>query len=617
MTDLITQQYIVPADHELRIYTPLDESHESSIRLAGNKSAAGDCRGDADFFGAPMMEGEKYLLLPGEICVLHSWSDVTVEIDGSEQLHYGGCIEIAGNGMHARPLAEYDSRLRDARDRAMKASRGPSSAAGFNEDIDFDGIGPRVLIVGKPSSGKHAALRTLGNYAAWQGYRPTIVDFNPSTSQCVGLPGSIGACVQEFPLRPDDGAGYQSFCGTLLYTVGTTTAQYDQVVVKSPAVNSAATPISGLLADAFMTSQRSIPAAYKHYVRLLANKVNERLFKGVCGTISAYSGCIAVAPSVTGRDGLDLIKIIIETLQATHVLCIGDGHLHSQLQRAFPSKAFMDSSSHIPREDGDESDVAGAAAQEFHKRFMASFDAGLPRNTPEAGAVVEMFRPRHCFLSAKNMRRNEVSAYSAMTVDTFSLDFLSQSPAVLPKSTVFLRLQGQRRCDQYFTRFGHSLISTSRHTRRHKDISVYRLGHREISKSLFPYQHLAHGAASIYTNVSSVLSDIKPLLAVTVPNKSGGASTTNNGVIFERLGPASLESDLRSIGALLDLGDAATTIDGVVDSRVLESAPVLIFVELSHVDVEELSFLAPVPVEALLPFRRLALVVTPFKTGVA
>ena len=625
-------------ERELRIRVPDNEAN-ASIRLVesinaddskkpgggrggrgrGGRGGRGGSKLVVDVCGALLHPNVRHCLCAGTTIVIRAWtSSVWIEVKGSAQLREEGC-DIGTNGLHARPALEYHNILNAARRHAYNmfiagggaATINPQSvaaalgAAGTEGDthakeggvvespaerlarMDRYGVGPRVLVMGKACSGRHTFVRTLGNYASRLGYCPTIVDLCPSASQCVGLPGSIGAAIQESPLTSDCGNTYDGF-PSICYPVGVTEPQSPDALSYDALSND--------------TGGRSIYGAYSAAVMELCGVVARRLSLSAIGSMSSHSGCIVCAPPLRGKDGVDLLVKIIECLGVTHVLCIGDAQMYGQISKQCNVLApFTDNNYQEP-------------------------------STPEdASTFVAKHRP-HLILP---------SGYR------FAMDFLSVSPAVVYRSPEVRRAFGVSRCRLYLGGGGQFQVTSIRHSRKHEAVSVFQLTvmyyrrsgsavaqvGAEVAPSapgaiemLAAHPHNNVGGSPITSALPYFISQWATL-SPTIPNptidESGKRArpfvapmswSVSGPARATKMTPAEIKASVGSIVAVMDASPTSNSSGRHVASLTnLESRPVAVFGHLIHADIEDLEFVAPVPEPALSEFTHLALVLIKFQ----
>lgn len=277
----------LPEDGELCIIVPLNEGRAASISVQ-NSTATNDPR--VDCMGAPMIPGVNYRLLAGESFSIYSWTSAVIDIQGSSSL----LKNVFRNPVKSlvRPIVEYHCLLHQIR-----------------ADADKKGdIGPVVLLCGNNSSGKSCIARSLCSYAARSGWKPLLVDLDNSVSQMIGVPGSIGAAVVEYPIVMDE-----------IISQSLVTFSY----------------FTGFLECQRTThSGSSMSPTYVNYTTLLLDLVKDRLYSHI-GTTIGSSGAIIVLPELVGMSGVNFAIDIAEKYMGTNILCCNDDFLFHKLYSRF------------------------------------------------------------------------------------------------------------------------------------------------------------------------------------------------------------------------------------------------------------------------------------------
>ncbi|CAG9575241.1 conserved hypothetical protein [Leishmania major strain Friedlin] len=297
----------IPSDGELIITVPSNEPKcSASIKLEPSTGAT-DSR--VDVAGSPLVTDISYYLLPGVTLNVFAWTTSVVRIEGSEQL-LRGVIRSSTKSI-TRPLVEYHFILHTQRVAAEKTQCG----------------GPVTLICGGQLTGKIMVARTLANYAARAGWKPILVDLDPGVQQTVGLPGSIGAAILDYPLPLDEVMALSLVSTT--YFVGTTEVE----------------SFSKL-------GEAVVGAAYVHFSKLLLTCVRERLSTHA-NDLHGFSGAIIAVPEVHGSSGINFVSELIQQYDITNVLCLGDDDLfhtlylrHDRGNTAQPDYVKIDRISH-------------------------------------------------------------------------------------------------------------------------------------------------------------------------------------------------------------------------------------------------------------------------------
>lgn len=285
-------QYVeinLPSDSEVIISVPLNEQKCSAFIKALAPTGSNDPR--IDLLGSPLVVDVTYYLLPGSTFTIFAWNTATIHIEGSEQL-LKNIIRGSAKSI-TRPLVEYHCILHSYRVSAEKERS----------------LGPITLVCGSHNSGKANIVRTLCNYAARAGWKPLLVDMDPSGNQMVGLPGSIGAAIVEYPVTIDETMSLSLVCTT--YFVGSSEIQsFDRA------------------------GESKISAAYTHFSKMLLNAMRDRL-TAHSGDIYGCSGSIVLVPELQCNAGLNFISEIIQQYSVSNVLCIGDDDMFHLLYNRY------------------------------------------------------------------------------------------------------------------------------------------------------------------------------------------------------------------------------------------------------------------------------------------
>jgi hypothetical protein len=124
--------------------------------------------GNAEVFGAEAARGEPIELVHTKVAFF-SWQGCSISILGEARVNYVG---------ETTPMRAYANLHA-----YLEQERADAKAVGVR--------GPRVMVVGPPDSGRTSVVRTLVNYAARVGQRPTLVDLDVARGFFV--PGALGA----------------------------------------------------------------------------------------------------------------------------------------------------------------------------------------------------------------------------------------------------------------------------------------------------------------------------------------------------------------------------------------------------------------------------------------
>ena len=291
----------IRSDGCIRIVVPPDE-REASLRVIPpepNTSVPGQLP-KMEVFGSMIYPAGSYKLMPGTSFSIYAWTGGTVSVSGSDALKQSIYRATSTN---YKAIAEFHCILHAAREAAQKAT----TAA--------DRIGPRLVICGQRGTGKHTIMRTLANYAARFSWAPLVVDCSVE-SQTITVPGSIGVASWDLPWSIDEDVS-----NIIATPIGCgLTSVHSNVSGKSP---------------------ETISAVYQHAVNRALDLINRKLHNNVNNVI-APSGAIVCLPALPRRQGAEQVINVIDQLEATHVLCLGDDYLLSQLQQRYGTAALSD-----------------------------------------------------------------------------------------------------------------------------------------------------------------------------------------------------------------------------------------------------------------------------------
>ncbi|KAG5503369.1 hypothetical protein GH5_04441 [Leishmania sp. Ghana 2012 LV757] len=415
----------IPADGELIITVPPSEPKcTASIKLEASNGTT-DSR--VDVAGSPLVTDISYYLLPGVTLNVFAWTVSIVRIEGSERL-LRGVIRSPAKSI-TRPLVEYHCVLHTQR---VAAEKTQSS-------------GPMTLICGGELAGKMVAARTLANYSARAGWKLTLVDLDPGVDQVVGLPGSIGAAIVEYPLALDEVIALSLVSTT--YFVGTTEVEsFDKL------------------------GEACVKAAYTHFSKLLLNCVRERLSTHA-NNLYGFSGAIIVLPEIHGNGGVNFVSELIQQYDISNVLCLGDDDLfhtlylrHDRGNSAQPDYVKIDRISHnfsvVPPPNADAvlpsrySDYfLGAGVVDLHpsqwSKPFNSIDVLIvkeeqgqvvlsPIPKEELQGIVGCIGALHSFKSGSPLQSSPLAYARIQTIDPAGIYFLTSTHFTFPSEKLTL-----------------------------------------------------------------------------------------------------------------------------------------------------------------------------------
>lgn len=190
-----------------------------------------------------------------------------------------------------------------------------SAAASRHDRGDTDAMGPRVLVVGPPSSGKTSLVRTLTSWATRMDRQPLVVSTDPSEGM-LALPGTLSAAV--------------------FATVMDITTEWGSTPTSGPSPIPVKLPLS-------------------YYYGLEQPEDNAKLFKRVCSSLSVSAtarftddpdvraaGMLIDSPGIANpgaKDGAayDLLGHIVAEYSVNIIVVLGSERMTSDLQRRFAS----------------------------------------------------------------------------------------------------------------------------------------------------------------------------------------------------------------------------------------------------------------------------------------
>ena len=240
--------------------------------------------GFAEVFGAEIPCGESRKLVKTKMA-LFSWKGATVSVHGEPKGVYKS--EMKEMKTYANLHAYLQQCRREARDGDAARARGP-----------------RILVVGPPSTGKSSLVRVLLNYAVREGERPLLVDLDVSKTRHSFIAGALGACAVNEVIGVESDPLVESR-GQLAYYYGFRDA------VKSP--------------DLFKT-----------LVDDMAARMQDREDSGR-DTFGASSGVVidCFGYDAASKDSYSLVASSARALQADVIVVMDVDKLLSDLQREF------------------------------------------------------------------------------------------------------------------------------------------------------------------------------------------------------------------------------------------------------------------------------------------
>ena len=242
--------------------------------------------GTAEVFGAELPPGGAIKVANQNVAVF-TWYGCEVEVEGEWSVAY-----VAGD----TPMPSFGGchRVLNAR-RSDVYKRRYSEKAG----TETGELGPRVVVVGSPDSGKSTLCRILCNYAVRSGWTPLLVDLDVSEGLTV-MPGAMAAVQVTQEIAPE--SLFEPF-DPVAYFLGHT--EVDKQVDQA---------------------------------RFLAEKlVATAVAKARTEVLSRASGLVVNTGGWIDGAGYDMLLDIIKDVDADVVLVLGQERLYADLRRALGS----------------------------------------------------------------------------------------------------------------------------------------------------------------------------------------------------------------------------------------------------------------------------------------
>jgi len=245
--------------------------------------------GTAEVFGAELPPGGSIQIRNQNLAVF-TWYGCELEVEGEWSVAYvagdtpmpsfAGCHRV----LNARRSDVYKRRYSDPERQVENTAE----------------VGPRVVVVGSPDSGKSTLCRILCNYAVRSGWTPTYVDLDVSEGLAANMPGAMAAVQLTQEIAPE--ALFDPF-DPVAYFLGHTEVekQVDQAQL-----------LAGKLVATALERARS-----------------EVLFRA--------SGLVVNTGGWADGQGYDMLLDVIKDVGADVVLVLGQERLYADLKRALGS----------------------------------------------------------------------------------------------------------------------------------------------------------------------------------------------------------------------------------------------------------------------------------------
>ncbi|GKZ00178.1 hypothetical protein MPSEU_000971000 [Mayamaea pseudoterrestris] len=163
------ERHVLQAEEELRFEVAFGKGSTCTIILQ-----AGSC----ELFGVELASNKEYVFVDGGLkLALFTWYGCVLDIECDAQ-HLEICyVSEASETIGNIALVNTHAQLEALRDEAAVSGN----------------LGPRILVVGPPESGKSTCVKVLLAYACKLGRTPLLVDLDPSDSS-VSVPGTLTVC---------------------------------------------------------------------------------------------------------------------------------------------------------------------------------------------------------------------------------------------------------------------------------------------------------------------------------------------------------------------------------------------------------------------------------------
>ena len=226
--------------------------------------------------------------------------------------------------------------------------------------------------------------------------------------------------------------------------------------------------------DPLCSEGLSIDPTFGHYSETLAGDVMNRL-QSHRQSIGASSGSICIMPALTGLDGVAAVTKLLDKFEATHCLVIGDEFLFAHLSLALSAR-----------------DLARGQAKARGRRVF-----------------------------------HAPTKSSTLGYRMLSIDRLSASPHVFPRSERYMDTLVRMRFETYFSGPIHCKIQSSEFSRQHRDIQFLVLGGEIGTSQATATVHPLDKRESVVGSIGAVVVDPSGL-------QRGRSSTSAAGSILQQ-----------------------------------------------------------------------------------
>ena len=368
---LPTVEVYLHPETELRFTTPpwpvgaqdtITQDHVVSVQLATSSPTVTGLgsygsTASAEVFGCPLpmaTSGSAGGVPPplffrpgGASYSIFSWTGALLRVT-APSVQWLQTVPFKAEGTHAKTIAELHCVLHAERVAAQQAVQ---SAPPQHRSSTSVGVGPRAIICGAPSAGKHTAIVTLANYAARLGWSPTVADADPE-HQSLTLPGAVAAASWDYPRTSFEEAMHLP---TVSFACGSCLAQ-----------KTGAAALAGTVDDSSaIPGSTPINAAFAHALTLLCQTIRQRLLRNVSNAVGWSGALVGLPPVADVAVAADMVARAVAALDATHVYVIGDDsllHLCRQRFHAFSGGPGVENADGFVTPQGTRFLVEGVAA---------------------------------------------------------------------------------------------------------------------------------------------------------------------------------------------------------------------------------------------------------------
>ncbi|KAG7092739.1 Cleavage polyadenylation factor subunit clp1 [Marasmius oreades] len=274
-------------------------------------------RGNAEIFGAEMVEGKAYLF--GQECkaAVFTWVGCTIQVTGQPSTEYVS---------EETPMTAYGNlhiALEQMRVRALAKFRGSPEPEARSTDAPAEP--PRVLVLGPENAGKTTLCKILINYAvrAGQAWSPLLVNVDPGEATSAA-PGALSATSVYSPLPTCS----PSFPLGSAATSAPTSLGSNALLPVLYWYGHSSTTRNSLLMDRLI----------RNLGFNIDNKSSNDPKGQLAGIIVDTPSSFASGTAATNEQRQRLIKACIDAFKINIILVVGHEKLNVEMQRAYSSK---------------------------------------------------------------------------------------------------------------------------------------------------------------------------------------------------------------------------------------------------------------------------------------